>query len=710
MYFLHKTTFLTSKGVTIAEERCKINQKMREFAPISPRQKEREAMSEQYCMGCMRIRRDDSERVCPVCGQHHDDNSQPVFALRQGSILNGKYLIGKMLGQGGFGITYLGLDLLLKKKVAIKEYFPISTGTAARNSTISTEVFWATENQQELNKGFESFLKEARKMAALEEIPGVVGVRDLFLENATAYIVMTFVEGETLKARLDRTGPMSFEDALSTLHPVIEALDRVHHAGIIHRDISPDNLMILPNGEVWLLDLGAAKEVDMEDQSGASVKSSQMVTKQGFSPLEQYTNSGGTGTWTDVYAMCATIYYSVTGKVPPAATDRVLNDTLTRRQPLTQQQFDILKAGLALKPEDRIRDMKTLYERLYGQEQPRKKVPVWVFGAAAAAVVALGGALLLLPEKDKPEAMPELPPAQMETVQNPAEETVPEETVPEETEKPEETMPEAEETVNADVSGFYLDEARQMVFVMKQMEPVSLTDGNLGNQTFWGQNAVSRGHISDLFFHNSLTGAPSTAMDVSQNGNGTVLAWISGQELHLAANGRIAPAENASGLFAGFVNLRTVHYIDFLDTSHVKDMSGMFLRCSSLSSLDLSNLNTAAVTNMNSMFRYCYNLRTLNVSGFDTGNVEDMRDMFGSCQTLSKLDLTRFSTDSIGKDANDVYKTTGMLAGIPRNVINCENEIILLGWTAPQTNTGGGGGGGGGNSGGGGSFVAVPRG
>ena len=196
------------------------------------------------------------QKFCPECGRPYGSVNTESFALKPGTILDGKYLVGEMLGQGGFGITYIGFDLLLEQKVAIKEYFPMSTGMVSRENR--SMVVWSTAmmGKTGTQKGFDSFLKEARKMAKLGGIPGVVGVKSVFIQNETAYIVMDFIEGETLLKKLQREGPMPFDTCLSLLTPIIQALAEVHEHGIIHRDISPDNIMVRPDGRLILLDLG----------------------------------------------------------------------------------------------------------------------------------------------------------------------------------------------------------------------------------------------------------------------------------------------------------------------------------------------------------------------------------------------------------------------------------------------------------------------
>lgn len=260
---------------------------------------------------CFRCMEESSGYPCAHCGYDPKSGRSKEYALQPGTILNGKYVVGTMLGQGGFGITYVGWDLVLESKVAIKEYFP--SGQVGR-SAVGGSLQWYSTPQAEnaRDSGMEMFLKEARKMSRVQAIPQVVHIRELFRQNDTAYIVMDYVEGETLMARLKKTGPLRWDDAKTIFLPAIRAMDQVHQAGLIHRDLSPDNLMLLPDGSVKILDLGAAKDLNVN--SGAS---SMQVAKRGFSPLEQYTQRGGSGPWSDVYALAATMYYAITGVLPP---------------------------------------------------------------------------------------------------------------------------------------------------------------------------------------------------------------------------------------------------------------------------------------------------------------------------------------------------------------------------------------------------------
>lgn len=300
---------------------------------------------------------------CPHCGFDPRSVKGIEYALPMGTILAGKYLVGRVLGQGGFGITYVGWDIALERKVAIKEYYP--SGQVSRNPG-SRGLTWYTsvQSQQAKQNGTQMFLKEARKMSKVDDIPNVVRVRDLFQENETAYIVMDFVEGETLKARLEKTGPLPWEQAKGIFLPAIQAMEQVHKAGLVHRDISPDNLMLTPDGKVKILDLGAAK--DLSVNNGAS---SMQVAKGGFSPFEQYTQRGSSGPWTDVYAMAATVYYTLTGKLPPVATDRVVEDTISWEEPglkaLSAQALEALQKAMVISAKTRMQSMEELEKGLY---------------------------------------------------------------------------------------------------------------------------------------------------------------------------------------------------------------------------------------------------------------------------------------------------------------------------------------------------------
>ena len=301
---------------------------------------------------------------CPACGRNWERYQPASHHLPPGSLLQDRYQLGRALGEGGFGITYLGWDTVLKRKVAVKEYFP--TFLVSREVSLTLDVTCHTSgNQPTYEKGREQFLREAKTMAKLDSIPEIVQVLDHFPEHNTAYIVMEFLEGRTLKEVVAQTGPIPTQTMLALLEPVLRAMEAMHHAGVIHRDISPDNLMELKDGTVKLMDFGCARDF----QSGLTET---ITLKHGFAPREQYSGRDQ-GPWTDVYAMCATVYYCLTGQVPARATlrgEEEQDPLLPPRQlgiDLTEEQELALLRGLAPKAENRWHSAAELYAALYGR-------------------------------------------------------------------------------------------------------------------------------------------------------------------------------------------------------------------------------------------------------------------------------------------------------------------------------------------------------
>ena len=287
-----------------------------------------------------------------------------LHCLRKGTRLIGRYTIEGVLGQGGFGITYLGIDELHEKKVAIKEFFPqgIVTRNIEYQDTVTVTFVGEKDNYE---KGKERFLKEARTMAKFSKDEGIVKALDFFEINNTAYIVMEYLEGITLKQYLRENQRIAPEDLIELLVPLIESLDEIHSQGMIHRDISPDNIMVLPDGRIKLMDFGAAR-----DYTEFGEKSLSIVLKPGYAPPEQYQTHGIQGPWTDIYALCATMYKCITGENPPDAIERVMDDSLKKISEFgivipPQEEAAIIK-GMSVSAKDRYQDIKDLCEDLYG--------------------------------------------------------------------------------------------------------------------------------------------------------------------------------------------------------------------------------------------------------------------------------------------------------------------------------------------------------
>ena len=336
-----------------------------------------------FCPNCM-ANTGYAYDVCPVCGGSMNVVNEP-HQLPVNSILNGRYIIGRTLGAGGFGITYVGYDLKLNSKVAIKEYY--MSGGVSRTRSL-TVVPTDKTNEAPFNKGKERFLDEAKVLAQFIDEPNIVNVHDYFEENGTAYIVMEFLDGEDLTHYARKHGRLSFDEVLALLEPAMMALDKVHKKGLIHRDISPSNLMLLKDGRVKVLDFGTART-----QSVLGEKSLSIMLKPGYAPEEQYRTHGQQGPWTDVYAMSATFYRLLTGKTPPTSTDRMFEDRIELPSALgvkiTPQQEAALMRGLAVRSTDRIQSMEELAKCLTGERRLRKAKKALSWRKAAAAVLAL---------------------------------------------------------------------------------------------------------------------------------------------------------------------------------------------------------------------------------------------------------------------------------------------------------------------------------
>ena len=268
------------------------------------------------CYNCFQ-EREAPEGPCPYCGFDLAENEKkfPV-ALRAGTVLNGRYIIGRVLGQGGFGITYLALDTQLNAKVAIKEFMPSDIATRVEGTTVSV---LAESKTEAFAYGAERFQEEARTLAKFIGNPNIAGVSSYFDENGTSYFVMDYIEGISFKTYIaNHGGKVSVEDALNVMIPVLRALTAVHAEGFIHRDVTPDNIYITKDGMVKLLDFGSAR-YSIGDKS----KSLDVILKVGYAPKEQYIRRSRQGPYTDVYSCAACFYAAITGFLPPESLERL---------------------------------------------------------------------------------------------------------------------------------------------------------------------------------------------------------------------------------------------------------------------------------------------------------------------------------------------------------------------------------------------------
>ena len=245
-------------------------------------------------------------------------------ALPRGIILHRRYTIGRVLGIGGFGITYVAYDSGQNIHVAVKEYFPAEW---AMRMPTGNQILPNSQSKEKVYRhGQEVFLKEAKVLSRLRDIPNVVNVRDFFAENGTAYMVMELLEGDTLSGYMRRKQMprMSYQMAGWIISEVGKALAQIHKQMLLHRDIGPDNIMLVNEGrEVKLIDFGATRMYALNSEKSMSV-----LVKPGFAPIEQYSRTGNQGPWTDVYALAATYYFLLTGQKPPEAPERVAGTKL----------------------------------------------------------------------------------------------------------------------------------------------------------------------------------------------------------------------------------------------------------------------------------------------------------------------------------------------------------------------------------------------
>lgn len=319
----------------------------------------------QYCPYCMQPASEDP--LCSNCGKPIAYTPKE-HQLSPGKILEtGKenaYLLGAALGQGGFGITYIALEKSVNRRVAVKEYFPVQCCQRVENG----QVIPKPGMDSVFEGGRKSFLEEARMLSRQKNISSVVEVMDYFEKNGTAYLVMEFLNGTTLQQKIMREGVMPPEKLMDKLPKLLADMEELHRSGIIHRDISPDNVMWMPDDTLKLLDFGCARS--MEDGKSMTVQ-----LKHGFAPVEQYMTRGQ-GPWTDVYALSATVYYCLTGKVPPMAPERLENDTIQYPSALGTQmnaeQESTLMWGLTVQPKARPVSMEVFRIRMFDLDKAKE--------------------------------------------------------------------------------------------------------------------------------------------------------------------------------------------------------------------------------------------------------------------------------------------------------------------------------------------------
>lgn len=280
------------------------------------------------CFGCFELIKDELE-VCPFCGYIEGTPAEEAVHMNPGTVISERYTIGKVLGYGGFGVTYIGWDNKLQQKVAIKEYLPSDFSTRMPGQTEISVM--SGQSKEQFRSGLKKFIQEAKRLSLFQKEDGIVRIFDCIEENDTAYIIMEYIEGESLSDKLRRENILSEQTALGIMMPVMKSLEEVHRAGIIHRDIAPDNILITADGRVKLIDFGASRYATADEKDPKSLT---VIIKPGYSAEEQYRSRGEQGPYTDVYSVAATLYRMLTGQVPPDSLERRAKIENTNKDPL----------------------------------------------------------------------------------------------------------------------------------------------------------------------------------------------------------------------------------------------------------------------------------------------------------------------------------------------------------------------------------------
>lgn len=358
------------------------------------------------CMKCMK-EYEEGESECPECGFVRGTPPREIYHLHPEVMLAGRYMVGAVVAYGGFGILYRAWDTKLEIMVAVKEYFP---AVYVNRNPGEKEIFiYTSKKKGEFEQGLKGFLDEARNTSKFSSHPNIVNVYDYFQENGTAYMVMEFMEGMSLKEYTkEEGGRIPWEKAVEIGCCICDVLKEVHEAGILHRDISPDNIMLCRDGSVKLFDFGAARFSDVDNEATRTI-----ILKIGFAPPEQYLQKSRQGPWTDIYALGATLYRSITGILPEEsvnrqeAANRKEKDPLVRPKELQEeipQYLDIaIMKAMAVQSELRFKNVmqfknallnKGRYIDIEEELKRKKKLRKIGIGAVVAALCVSGAACM----------------------------------------------------------------------------------------------------------------------------------------------------------------------------------------------------------------------------------------------------------------------------------------------------------------------------
>ena len=362
------------------------------------------------CMGCMN-QIEDHLAACPYCGFHEAAFKQESYYLDPGTIVGGRYILGRVLSYGGHTISYLGMDAQAGRKVIVKEYLPSDFSTRSEGEKEVT--IYSGDGQIQFERGLTNFLNEANRIQHLQHPEGIARIYDCMAENDTGYVISEYVEGQTLKEVLEAGKKYSVNEARAFMKKILRGLAEVHKLNIVHCDISPETIMITSSGEIKLLDFGAARYV-----TTANSKSLSIILKRGYAPEEQYRSRGVRGPWTDVYALGAVMYRMITGVIPQESVERVLAEELKEPSRLgvsiPENTENALMNALNIYQAERTPSAEAFLKELNSgsvkRVKPKNKAdktgkfPLWAKGLAVcliAAVAAGAGVLVWKIQSDK---------------------------------------------------------------------------------------------------------------------------------------------------------------------------------------------------------------------------------------------------------------------------------------------------------------------
>ena len=641
---------------------------------------------------------------CPVCGFDKNRYVRDQMTLTIGSILESRYVIGGVIGKGGFGTTYLAYDRKLECRVAVKEYYPY--GLAVRSPGTTTVSVSNAEAEETFKNGAEKFYDEARLVAKFNGNPNIVSVHDFFYENDTVYFTMGYLEGQTLKAFLKEHGALSPGQAVCVAEAVSNALMAAHSLNVLHRDISPDNIMVCKDGTIKLLDFGAARQVVTEGSQSLSV-----ILKQGFAPLEQYQKKGKQGPWTDIYSLGATLYHALTLDVLDDPMSRLEEDEeySSNKHHIADELWQVIKKATALKIQDRYQDIfewkkdlnnlsikaVPLVEKEISEEKVKFGSTAKALGDTVHIVSGTGTAEeedavgVTMPLREEEAVGMTVPLQEEETVgmTMPLQEedavgvTV---SIQEEelnvSDRAEETAGEAEETGRRNgkkkwavglilvaataifvfivfpkkdqeedihqepVTALQTEEASLYVMVNNTYADLSeiYIDDILKNTDVFGNSEIEKTSIESISFINMAGAVPDYVIDDSPD----IAARLMAGDI---PNYAWDVSKDQDETVMAFVNESDNHlYIVASGKITMESAKGLFGGYQNLKKIYFNNcFDTSQVTDMEYMFFYCRSLRSLDVSGFDTSQVTDMSSMFHGCSSLSSVDVSGFDTSRV---------------------------------------------------------------